>query len=163
MNSLSILGWLIFQQSLIYQQIKTTTAYFDKWTVSFYCSSIVFQNNPTERSVVLHSFTLSVTNKNISIYLVASMRCCFSQRNVLVLAPVTFSLTVEVNLKRMGGSHLKKEYRIEWGNKRLWVGNDSKRGDARSQVIIHCSENSTPTLSVCLPLLFHSLFVANGS
>lgn len=99
---------LIFQKSLIYQQIKTPTAYFDKWTVSFYCSSVVFQNNPADRSVILHIFTVSVTNKNMSIYLVASMRCCFSQRNVLVLGPVTFSLMVEVNLKRMGGKSFKE-------------------------------------------------------
>lgn len=97
----------------------------------------------------------------------AAKRCCSSQRNVLVPAPVTLSLTWgEVNLERRrpgGGSLLKKEYGIEWGNKRLRVANDSREGDAGSQVIIHYQEiHLLPALflffSIFLP---RPLFVSN--
>lgn len=54
----------------------------------------------------------------------------FFLRNVLAPSPVTLGLMEEVNLKRKGGSLLKKEHEIELGNKRLRVANDSGAEEA---------------------------------
>lgn len=74
------------------------------------------------------------------------------KRMSLCLPPVTLSLMVWVNLKR--GSLLEKEYRIEWGNERLRVGNDSRKGTPGARwLLIIWKFISHP----CLPMLFLSL------
>lgn len=70
----------------------------------------------------------------------------------LFLPPVTLSLMAWVNLER--GSLLEKEYRKEWGNERLRVGNDSRKGTPGARWLhIIWKFFSHP----CLPMLFLSL------
>lgn len=115
------------------------------------------QDNPTG------CFTVTSAHK-ASLYLFSgSQALLFLSKECPCACPSNLESNGGGQSEADGGSLLKKEYRIEWGNERLGVGNDNRKGDARSQVIIHYLEiHLPPSLSVFLCSRPHPLFVSNG-